>query len=361
MRFAEANLYAYKLPYRRRITWFDSSENESFFVALRLTADDGSHGWSETAIKPHWSGMPPHAFANLLRDEYLPALEQTDLSDASAVSVAVQSLPANHLCRMMIDNACATLLAASVGRPYWNTKGGTREVEMSWCVTRQPPQEMVHEAVSMIENHGFGTLKIKGGQGFDIDLNAIRSIRRAVGPKVTFMVDANGAYSAEDAGEYVKMLDGEGVVVAEDPYNMEPDDDFSRLVADSPIPILVDAPSVTIADAEAFLAAGATALNVKPGRVGFAEAERIVSAAEASDAGVCSGMSAESALGTLISLQSASALENPLLPAEQSIFMMLREQVTQYVPEIRNGKMVLPQMADFDDIIDWDKLSAFSV
>ena len=39
------------------------------------------------------------------------------------------------------------------------------------------------------------------------------------------------------------------------------------------------------------------------------------------------GMYAESALGTLISLQLSGALREPLVPAEQSFYLMMREQI----------------------------------
>jgi L-Ala-D/L-Glu epimerase len=35
--------------------------------------------------------------------------------------------------------------------------------------------------------------RLKGGQGFDLDLHGMREIRSAVGDKVRLYVDANGA------------------------------------------------------------------------------------------------------------------------------------------------------------------------
>ena len=83
----------------------------------------------------------------------------------------------------------------------------------------------------------------------------------------------------------------------------------------------------SLEDAAQFLERGATALSVKPGRIGITQAARIAELAAQQGANLCSGMYAESALGTLISLQLSGALREPLVPAEQSFYLMMREQI----------------------------------
>ena len=62
----------------------------------------------------------------------------------------------------------------------------------------------------------------------------------------------------------------------------------------------------------------------------------------------------ESALGTLISLQQAAALSSPRpLPSSHSFFMMLKSQITRFTPQIKNGKIELPNEPDLEKFIDW--------
>ena len=124
-------------------------------------------------------------------------------------------------------------------------------------------------------SHGFRALKIKGGQGLDTDLAALRQIRAAVGDAIDFYVDANGAYPRAEAAEYVRAIAGEGAKVAEDPCLLQPDAQFVELLARSPIPVLVDSRCASLKDAAQFLERGATALSVKPGRIGITEVRRI--------------------------------------------------------------------------------------
>jgi L-alanine-DL-glutamate epimerase-like enolase superfamily enzyme len=350
-------LRVYRLPYRRAVRWFNSSETEGRFVALRLFAE-GATGVAESTVKPTWTGLSARALAALIGDLYLPALQAVDLSDRVAVRAALAVFPGNPTAKMLVLNACATLLAAAEGVPLWRKLGGTSDLELSWCVTRQAPDAMAAEAGEMVAAHGFRTLKVKGGQGFETDRAALRAIRAAVGPKVAMTVDANGACPAAEAVDYIRLLADEGVTVAEDPCALAPDAAFTALVAASALPILVDSPCSTVADARAFLAAGARALSLKPGRIGIPEAADIAALAASRGAALCTGLFAESALGSLIGLPFSASLREPFLPAEQSFYLLMREQILHETPAIRDGRFRLPESPDLDTLVDWARTEA---
>lgn len=355
MRIAGHELRHYELAYDRQVRWFNSSETSGEFVALRLFSGDGACGVAEAPVKPTWSGLSPRALAALVQDILLPALSATDVSDLEAVHAALAIYPGNQLAKMLVINACATLAASTDGRPLWQSLGGQGSVEVSWCVTRQAPASMAAEAEAMVAAHGFRTLKLKGGQGFDVDRDVLRSVRRAVGDAIILTVDANGAYAMAEAADYVRMLADEGASIAEDPCEMAPDDAFACLAAASTLPILIDMPCVSARDAAAFISSGAKAISVKPGRIGLAEADQIARRCLAAGVGICSGMYAESALGTLISLQFSSSLATPLLPAEQSFYLIMRKQVLREPLRIASGRIELPAVARMDEMIDWSQ------
>ena len=348
-------LRAYRLPYSRPVRWFNSSETTADFIALRLMAD-GARGVAELPLKPTWAGLSPRAVVALIEDLYLPALAQVDITDWFAVRTALLPFPGNHVAKMLVVNACATLGACAAAQPIWSRAGGNAEVELSWCVTRQTPAEMATEAEAMVARHGFRTLKVKGGQGLETDRAALRAIRSAVGPNLVLTVDANGAYPMTEALSYVGLLADEGVAVAEDPAPLTPGSSLTELVTAAALPILVDSPCVTAADARAYIAAGARALSVKPGRVGFAECAAIAELAAAAGVALCSGLYAESALGALISLQQAASIPSPLVPAEQSFFLLMSSQILHGPLAVSEGRLRLPAAADLDAMVDW-KLS----
>ena len=311
-------------------------------------------GVAEAPLKPTWSGVSPRSIAAVLEDLLLPAVQEVDVADQSAVSRTLARFPENFLAKMLVDNACWTLRAAAGGEPLWRLLNGHDTVEVSWCVTRQPPEAMAREAAQIVDAHGFRALKIKGGQGIDTDIRALRQIRAAVGDAIAFYVDANSAYSRTEAADYIRVIADEGAKVAEDPCQLHPDQPFVELLARSPIPVLVDSRCASLKDAAQFLERGATALSVKPGRIGITEARRIAELAAQQGANVCSGMYAESALGTLISLQLSGALREPLVPAEQSFYLMMREQILREPLQIAAGRVRLPAGNDIAALVDWD-------
>lgn len=356
MRITGHETFVYRLPYRRTVRWFNSSEDEAVFVALLLHGEDGARGVAEAPVKPTWSGLSPRALIGLVEDLYLPALGEVDVGDAAAVAKALSVFPGNHVAKMLVDNGCAAMAAHRAGVPLWRRFGGTADVTLSWCVTRQAPEAMAAEAADMVAAHGFGTIKIKGGQGLETDRAAIRAIRAAAGSDITYTVDANGAYAPDETLNYLTMLADESIVLAEDPTPLQPDASFTALAAASPLPILVDSPCVTRDQARQFLSAGARAISVKPGRIGFTEAGLIRDDAEAGGAALCSGLYAESALGSLLSLQFSAALDSPVAPAEQSFYLLMAEQVIEGMPPIRNGRIRLPDNADLASLVDWGRL-----
>ena len=108
-----------------------------------------------------------------------------------------------------------------------------------------------------------------------------------------------------------------------------------------------------------FLERGAKALSVKPGRIGITEAGKVTALARAQGANVCSGMYAESALGTLISLQLSAALKDPLVTAEQSFFLIMRDHVVRGDVTVKDGRVALPATADYAGLVDWDKVKRY--
>jgi len=360
MRISEWSLQFYRLPYSRPVRWFNSVEDGAVFVLLRIVASDGSVGVAEAPLKPTWSGVSPRSIAAVLEDLLLPAVQDIEVADASAVSQKLARFPENYLAKMLVDNACWTLRAAAGHEPLWRLLQGNETVEVSWCVTRQPPDAMAREAAEITARHGFRALKIKGGQGMETDLSALRKIRAAVGSAIDFYVDANGAYPRAEAAEYVRAVAGEGAKVAEDPCQLHPDAQFAELISRSQIPVLVDSACASLKDAVQFLERGATALSVKPGRIGITQARRIAERAAEKGANVCSGMYAESALGTLISLQLSCALRKPLVPAEQSFYLMMRDQVLRQPLDIREGRVRLPAISDIAALIDWDRVKRYA-
>jgi len=363
LKIIDWSLHFYELPYEREVVWANAVESSGLYALLTLTDESGAQGVAEGTIKATWSGVSPRSLKASLEDFLVPKILGIECSGPAGVMKRLEGVPENRLAKAMIDNAAWQIEACRAGQPLWKLWGGDASVELTWAVTRQPPQAMAAEAAEVCSRYGFRTLKVKGGQRLDIDLAAMREIRAAVGDGVTLYVDANSAYKRTEALSYTRAIRDAGATVSEDPSPLKPDAQFSALQAAAGIPILVDRTCTSALDAAHYLEKGATALSTKAGRIGFSEAREISALAEVHGAKVALGLYAESALGTLISLQYGAAIPPALrlVAAEQTFYLGIVEQVVTEMPPVRDGRIELPATADFSGRVDWARVKRFAV
>jgi len=356
MRLANASLHAYRLPYDRPVRWSDIVEEAAPLVLLRLQSDSGAVGVAEITVKPTWCGVTARSLIACIEEVFLPRIKMLDLDDPEVVRFALDGIPENQAAKTLVDNACWDLHANAAGKALWREWGGRRKVELSWAVTRQAPAAMADEAVRMVDRYGFGTLKIKGGQGVEVDIAGMREIRAAVGDAVRLYVDANGAYRFDQARDYVRAMADAGATMVEDPCVLVPDEAFRKLQQDSPVPLLVDFGCATRRDATLFLERQARALSLKPGRFGLSDVRAMQRIAGPAGCAMVAGLMGESALGTLAALQFASTLPASGLPAELTWYLAMTEQIVTGMPDIIGGAIELPEAASLASLVDWGAL-----
>jgi L-alanine-DL-glutamate epimerase-like enolase superfamily enzyme len=353
MRLAEHALHCYRLRYERPVRWSDIVEEAAPFVLLCLQGDSGHAGVAEITVKPTWCGVTARSLIAAIEEVFLPLIANMDLDEPAEVRAALERIPENQAAKTLIDNACWDLHAAGRGHALWRLWEGSGRVELSWALTRQAPPAMAAEAVAMVARHGFRTLKVKGGQGRDIDLAGMREIRSAVGDAVRLYVDANGAYAAQEALDYTRAMADAGAVMVEDPCALAPDARFRTLAQQSPVPLLVDFGCASLRDAALFVEQEARALSIKPGRFGLSNARAMQKLALGSGCAPVVGLMGESVLGTLAALQFAAAVPRPVLPAEVTWFLAMTEQITTMTPKIVDGGVDLPDCASLAELVDW--------
>jgi L-alanine-DL-glutamate epimerase-like enolase superfamily enzyme len=359
MQLAEWSLHTYALRYEKPIRWSDIVEEAAPFVLLRLQDETGAVGVAEVTVKPTWCGVTARSLIAAVEDIFLPIVTAVDLADPSAIRLAVDRVPENLAAKTLVDNACWDLYAARTGRSLGDLWGGVRRVDVSWALTRQSPRDMAAEAAAVVARYGFKTIKIKGGQGIDVDRAVMHDVRAVIGAGVQLYVDANGAYPYASAGEYARIMADFGALMVEDPCVTSPDARLRQLQEESPVPILVDFGCTSVRDAALYIENGARALSVKPGRFGFSAARAMQQLAVQANCSPIVGLMGESTVGTFAGLQFASAVDRPALPAELSGYLAMTEHVTTIVPKVIDGAIELPDVASTAALIDWDAVAHF--
>ena len=362
MRLADWSTHPIYLPHPRHIQWGSTDEDGAEYLLLRLVADDGLVGVAEAGTKVAWHSVNARALAVIIEELFIPLIRDLDLLDERAVARALSRVREQRVARAVVESACWDLRSQARGVPLWQMLGGDAEVPVSWTVTRQLPEAMAREAATMVDRHGFRTLKVKGGQGREVDRRALAEVRAAVGPDVALMVDANRAYAEAEALDYVRELADLGVTHAEDPCQLRPTQAFVELQDACPIPLLVDNGCDSLADAALFLERGARAIGVKVSRAGVAESQQIAAAAHEQHSAAHMGFIGETSLGALVALQVASALPTRAysLPAETTFFLTFDEEYVAERVRVEDGRVRLPEQPGLARWVDWERLAAFA-
>jgi o-succinylbenzoate synthase len=122
-----------------------------------------------------------------------------------------------------------------------------REVPVSALLSARTMPELAREAQQAVAE-GFQTLKLK--VGFDDDFARAAVVRDAVGPRIRLRLDANGAWTREQALRRLGELSPLGIELCE-----QPTEDLAGLRGESPVRIAADemaasAPSLALERAD---------------------------------------------------------------------------------------------------------------
>jgi L-alanine-DL-glutamate epimerase-like enolase superfamily enzyme len=357
-RIERVELYPIRIPYPRPMQWASLAEDAAQYMVLKLTTDTGFVGVAEGTVKTTWTGSTLRSLGVVFEELFSGPLNGLDVDDEAAISRLW--LPKEHsLAKAMIDVALWDIRSLAAGKPLWQLWDGKQQVEVSWVVTRQKPDLMAREAADVVTRYGIGTLKVKGGQGVETDMEAMAAIRSAVGDDVVIYVDPNKAYTAPETPDYCRRLADFGVVMVEDPCPLYPDEAFTRLQNDCALPLLVDNTCRDFESAQMFIERGARAINLKLQKArGYTENWKIVRHAAAAGCDTNIGLFGESSLGSLAALQIAAALPKGQhnLPAEVTIFLLLPDEYVISPLQIKDGRIDLPGEPGMEHLIDWGKV-----
>jgi L-Ala-D/L-Glu epimerase len=216
-------------------------------VLLRIRDEDGVEGLGEA--------VPLSLRGGVSIQKVVKELEAIDPFHAPPDDL---SLPAR----------CAlTTALLDLGEKRRGAKADHAPVRCNATLVTGPPAEVAEEAVRWAKA-GFGTFKLKVGAGEDIA--QVEAVRAALGPEAKIRLDANAAWSLEEATRILAAVEPLGIELVEQP--VETIAEAAELAWRTPIPLAGDESIVTVADAEESVAAGAFGITgVKLSKVGGLE------------------------------------------------------------------------------------------
>jgi O-succinylbenzoate synthase len=277
---------------------------------------------------------------HILKDFIAPLILGKDVKDAADFQARVSGIRGHHLAKAGMEMALWDLLGKRTGKSLRELLGGVREkVEVGVSIGIQSSaQGLVRSAADYIKQ-GYARVKIKIKPGRDVeDAYAVRKEF----PNLRLQVDANSAYSLDDA-KILKPLDTLNLLLIEQPLFEDDIWDHHKLQDQFETPICLDESIFSPRHARyAIEMKACRTINIKAGRLGGLSQGVMVHdiCREVSMPVWCGGM-LETGVGRASNLAIAS-LPNFILPADISA------SDRYYVRDITNESFTLNSDSTID-------------
>jgi L-alanine-DL-glutamate epimerase-like enolase superfamily enzyme len=193
-------------------------------VVVKVITDDDMVGFGEAH-----HGRAPGAVAHLVNTTLKQLLIGRDALDVVGAWQIVYQMQLNShgmgaaaaIGLSGIDMALWDLRAKAAGWPLYRMLGGAARAIPAYAggisLGFQPPENLVEEARGLIAQN-YSALKLRVGDNVRDDKVRLEAVRKALGPDIHILTDANAAYSFDDVRRIMPVLDECGVGWLEEPF-----------------------------------------------------------------------------------------------------------------------------------------------
>jgi L-Ala-D/L-Glu epimerase len=277
---ARIDVLTAELPFRFSFGHARAARRSSTNVYVRMHLDDGTVGYGEGVPREYVTGETVETAVDALAEHLGPALAGREIGDADAVPTIFDDAlgPAAASAGPTVDLAarCALELAYldACGRHFgrsvraWLAPAADGPVRYDAVIPFFGPGTLAAIALAVKAAH-IDKVKIKVGADLDADLRALRLLRRVLGADADVRVDANAAWTADQALAAIEQMRRYRISAVEQPVAATDIDGLVRLTAATPEKIIVDESLRTVDEALALARASACdAFNIRVSKCG---------------------------------------------------------------------------------------------
>ena len=271
MRIERIELRLLRLPLVRFFETSFGRVHERSFVLVRLE-EDGAEGWGECVAdgNPFYGAETTRTVWHIISEFVAPIVLSHDYSHPSEIFDTLSLIRGHHMAKAAVEMAAWDLFARQQSVPLWQILGGSPArvdtgIASGVSIGIQDSVEQLYERVDVELRAGYRRIKIKIKPGWDVGV--VEKLRDRFGP-IPLMVDANAAYSLDDA-DHLAKLDRFDLMMIEQPLDYDDLADHARLARQIATPICLDESLHSVRAAGVAIELGACRIiNIKPGRVG---------------------------------------------------------------------------------------------
>ncbi len=283
-----------------------------------------------------------------------------DIAQCTALMDAV--IFGNNSIKSAFDIALYDIAAQHARLPLYAFLGGNNAKTLlsDYTISMAQPDKMASDALAVVAN-GFRVIKVKLGQGKQIDVQRMHSIRNAVGYKIPIRIDANQGWDTNEAVEILNELAPFNIQHCEEPIARYHFMDLPAIRQQSPIPIMADESCCDHHDAKRLMDIKACdMINIKLGKSGgIFKALKIMALADDANIGLQVGGFLESRLAFTASAHVALVSKQAIIHCDfDSPLMLQHNPVLGGITYNPVGEITLPTQPGLGAAVDESYLAS---
>ena len=257
-----------RIPLREPFRISNGTVTEKDAILIEVETENGLRAWGEASPMSgsFYSADTPETVWKALNERLVPLVLSERVIDAPRFYERLRAIPGEAFAKAGLEGALWEAHALSLNAPLHELFGGVRRpVPSGAAIGIYDTLDELKERVERFVGQGYRRVKIKIEPGWDIEPVAMI---RAHFPGVPLMVDANAAYTLDDAG-LLRELDAYGLMMIEQPLAREAYAEAAELQRQLRTPLCADESAESLEALEALISLGAARIiNIKVQRVG---------------------------------------------------------------------------------------------
>jgi len=272
-------LFAVDLPFRKPFKHAAAERTSSYSLFLKCSTDTGAVGFGESLPREYVTGESRASAFAMLRDDILPRVLEQRFDSMQAVEAFLDECDGQTPGWVATDVPqtaawCAVDLALldAFGKAFGARALGDAPAVLpeafrySGALSADKGLRLLKSA---LKQRLFGIRQVKLKVDDADDAKAVRLLRRVFGRNFDVRVDANMAWTVDQAIDAMRAMGGYGVTSFEQPIAADDIEGLARLVSESGLGVMVDESLTTRASLQRLIEARAcTAANVRISKCG---------------------------------------------------------------------------------------------
>jgi muconate cycloisomerase len=256
MKIKQVLVFEIAIPFKFTFRHALASRNKGNGVLVRLEDQDGHVGWGESAPRSYVTGETTDSVIDALKSDIVTCFTDHEFGDFESVTKRIEdslkSLPRNrHAAFCAMELAVLDLAGKAFEQSCGDLAGPIVKESLAFSgVISADAVDSAIKACELVKKFGFTRVKLKIGLSLENDLQILRHARDILGDDVGIRVDANCAWTAQQALDSLEALREFRLEGVEQPLKGDDIEGLVWLTERSPTPVITDESLASLEDAK---------------------------------------------------------------------------------------------------------------